>query len=343
MTRKIMAAIFAVTVSTFGVGSASAQVLINAGGATFPEPIYSKWFNEFKKKTGAQINYQPQGSGFGISAVIAGTVDFGASDRPMTDKEIADFHGKHGSNILAFPTVLGANVAVYNIKGVTQSLNLSGQTLAGIFLGKITKWNDPAIANDNKGVNLPVDSIVVVHRTDGSGTTFVWTDYLTKVSPDWEKGPGRGQSVEFPVGLGAKGSEGVAGQVKQTLNSIGYVELTYAVQNKMTYAKVKNAAGVFAEPTLGAITSAAAGAVQAIPDDFRVSITNAPGKDSYPISTFTWLLIPDQFADANKKKAIIDFIKWALADGQNLAEPLYYAKLPKSVVDKEMKAIAKFK
>jgi phosphate transport system substrate-binding protein len=343
MTRKIMAAIFAVTVSTFGVGIASAQVLINAGGATFPEPIYSKWFNEFKKKTGAQINYQPQGSGFGISAVIAGTVDFGASDRPMTDKEIADFHGKHGSNILAFPTVLGANVAVYNIKGVTQSLNLSGQTLAGIFLGKITKWNDPAIANDNKGVNLPADSIVVVHRTDGSGTTFVWTDYLTKVSPDWEKGPGRGQSVEFPVGLGAKGSEGVAGQVKQTLNSIGYVELTYAVQNKMTYAKVKNAAGVFAEPTLGAITSAAAGAAQAIPDDFRVSITNAPGKDSYPISTFTWLLIPDQFADAGKKKAIVDFIKWALADGQNLAEPLYYAKLPKSVVDKEMKAIAKIK
>jgi phosphate transport system substrate-binding protein len=334
MTRKIRAVFIVVALAmTLGAGVASAQVLINAGGASFPEPIYSKWFNEFKKKTGAQINYQPQGSGFGISAVTAGTVDFGASDRPMTDKEIADFHDKRKSNVLAFPTVLGANVAVYNIKGITQSLNFSGPALAGIFLGKITKWNDPAIAGDNKGVNLPGDSIVVVHRTDGSGTTFVWTDYLTKVSPEWEKGPGRGQSVEFPVGLGGKGNEGVAGQVKQTPNAIGYVELTYAIQNKMPYGRVKNAAGVFAEATLPAITAAAAGAAKSIPDDFRVSITNAPGKTAYPISSFTWLLIPNPAKDSTNGKVIIDFLKWML-EHQNEASSLYYAPLPASVAQK---------
>jgi phosphate transport system substrate-binding protein len=338
MIRKLSGAILGLA---FLAGVVSAQTLINAGGATFPEPIYSKWFSEFKKKTGAQINYQPQGSGFGISAITAGTIDFGASDRPMTDKEIQAFLEKRKSNILAFPTVLGANVAVYNIKGVSQSINFTGPALAGIFLGKITKWNDPAIAGENKGVTLPAADIVVVHRTDGSGTTFVWTDYLSKVSKDWEAGPGRGQSVNFPVGLGGKGSEGVAGQVKNTPNSIGYVELAYALQNKMTYGKVKNAAGAFAEPSLKAITAAAAGAEKDIPPDFRVSITNAPGKDAYPISTFTWLLIPDKISDAGKKKAIVDLLTWALQDGQALAEPLSYARLPKSIVDKEIKAIAK--
>jgi phosphate transport system substrate-binding protein len=338
MTRKLSGAMLLVALT---VGIASAQVLINAGGATFPAPVYSKWFDEFKKKTGAQINYQPQGSGFGVSAVTAGTVDFGASDRPMTDDEIKKFADARKSNILHFPTVLGANVAVYNLPGVTQSLNFTGPALAGIFLGKIKKWNDPAIASENKGVNLPNADIVPVHRTDSSGTTFVWTDYLSKVSPEWEKGPGRGQAVEFPGGLGGKGSEGVSGQVKNTPNSIGYVELTYAIQNKMPYGKVKNAAGTFAEPSLAAVTAAAAGAAKSMPADFRVSITNAPGKDAYPISTFTWLLIPDKFADAGKKKAIVDLLTWALADGQKLAEPLSYAKLPQSVVDQEKKAISK--
>jgi len=339
MLRKPSGAIFALVMLV--AGAAPAQTLINAGGATFPAPIYSKWFDEFGKKTKAQINYQPQGSGFGISAITAGTIDFGGSDRPMTDDELKAFRDKHGYGILHFPTVLGANVAVYNIKGVTQSLNLTGQTLAGIFLGKITKWNDPAIANDNKGVNLPNAQIVVVHRSEASGTTFVWTDFLAKVSPDWEKSPGRGQAVEWPTGLGAKGSEGVAGQVKQQPNSIGYVELTYAVQNKMPYAKIKNPAGVFADASLAGVTAAAAGLANKMPEDFRISITNAPGKDAYPISTFTYLLIPEKIPDAGKKKAIVDFVKWALTDGQNEAETLYYAKLPKSVVDKELKTITK--
>jgi phosphate transport system substrate-binding protein len=341
MTGRIYGAICAIALFA---GLVSAQS-ITAGGATFPAPIYSKWFDEYKKKTGVQINYQPNGSGFGISAVTAGTVDFGASDRPMTDDEIKAFHDKHnGANILHFPTVLGANVAVYNIPKVAASLNLTGDALAAIFLGKITKWNDPAITSVNKGVDLPNADIVVVHRTDGSGTTFVWTDYLSKASAAWKSGPGTGQSVEFPVGLGAKGSEGVAGQVKQKANSIGYVELTYAIQNKMPYAKIKNGTGEFADATLAGVTAAAAGAAKSIPDDFRVSITNAPGKGAYPISTFTWLLIPDTIADPAKKKAIVEFLKWSLTeDAQKLAEPLYYARLPKSVIDKEAKAIAKIK
>jgi phosphate transport system substrate-binding protein len=237
--------------------------------------------------------------------------------------------------------VLGANVAVYNIPSVRQAINLTPEALAGIYLGKITKWNDPAIAGANQGVNLPNASIVVVHRTDGSGTTFVWTDYLSKVSPEWKSGPGTGQMVSFPIGLAGKGSEGVAGLVKQQANSIGYVELTYAIQNKLPYAKIKNSAGTFAEANMAAVTAAAAGAAKSMPEDYRVSIVNAPGKEAYPTSTFTYLLIPEKISDQGKKKAIVDLLKWALTDGQKLADSLDYAPLPKSINDKELKAISK--
>lgn len=326
------------TALTMGVASAQ-QVLINAAGATFPYPMYSKWFDEYHKKANAQINYASIGSGGGIAQVTAGTVDFGASDGPMTDEQIKAFQDKRGTAILHFPTVLGAVVPTYNIPGVTGSLNFTGEALAGIYLGKITKWNDPELTKANPGVKLPSDNIVVVHRSDGSGTTYIWTDYLSKVSKEWDMNVGKATSVKWPVGLGGKGNEGVSGSVQQTANSIGYVELIYAIQNKMTYGKVKNAAGDFIQATLASVTAAAAGAT--MPDDFRVSITNAPGKTAYPISSFTWLLIPAKMADPAKKKAITGFLSWMMTDGQKMTEALAYAPLPKAVVTKEMKAIAK--
>jgi phosphate transport system substrate-binding protein len=345
MTRKLKRSICAFVLlagAASMAGVASAQTMLTGGGATFPEPIYSKWFHEYEKKTKVQINYQSQGSGFGIQQVTAGTIDFGASDRPMTDDEIKGYKDKHGgSGILHFPTVLGANVAIYNVDGVTTSLNLTPESLAAIFLAKITKWNDPAIANDNKGVNLPSANITVVHRTDSSGTTFVWTDYLTSASPEWKAGPGKGQMVQFPVGMAAKGSEGVAGLVKQQKNSIGYVELTYAKQNKIQYAKIKNSAGVFAEATMAGVTASAARAIKDMPADYRISIVNQAGKDVYPISTFTYLLIPEKIADAGKKKAIVDFLRWALTEGQKQAPTLDYAPLPKQIADRELKDLAK--
>jgi phosphate transport system substrate-binding protein len=338
---RMSSAIIAIA-SVIGVGSqvASAQLLINGAGASFPYPVYSKWFDEYHKKTGIQINYQSIGSGGGIQQVIAGTVDFGASDGPMTPEQMKEFHDKHGFDILHFPTVMGATVVIYNLPGVSATLNFTPEALAGIFLGKITKWNDPAIAGPNPGVKLPGNDIVVVHRSDSSGTTFNWTDYLSKVSPEWEKMVGRGTAVKWPVGLGAKGSEGVSGQVKQTPNSIGYVELTYAIQNKMSFGKVKNSAGEFVLADLNGVTAAAA-SVKDMPDDFRVSITNAPGKASYPISTFTWLLIPSKISDPAKNKAIKDFLQWMLTTGQTMVEDLHYAPLPKPVVAKVEKAIAK--
>jgi len=325
-----------------GVTAACAQqVLINAGGATFPYPIYSKWFDEYHKKfPNLAINYASIGSGGGIAQVTAGTVDFGASDGPMTDAAIKEFQAKRGSAILHFPTVLGADVPTYNIPGVTASLNFTGDALAGIFLGKITKWNDPEIANANPGVKLPSNNIVVVHRSDNSGTTFIWTDYLSKVNKEWEMKVGRGTGVNWPVGLGGKGNEGVSGSIQQTANSVGYVELAYAIQNKMTYGKVKNAAGEFIQANLASVTAAAAG-MKEMPEDFRVSITNAPGKGAYPISSFTWLLIPSKIADPAKKKAIKDFLAWMLADGQKMTAALLYAPLPQAVVAKEIKAIDK--
>jgi phosphate transport system substrate-binding protein len=334
------------TLAVLALGMALAQnVLINGAGATFPYPMYSKWFDEYHKKfPNLQFNYQSIGSGGGIQQVTQGTVDFGATDGPMNETQLKDFAAKHGgSGILHFPTVMGADVPAYNLPGVSQALNFTAEALAGIFLGKITKWNDPELMKANPGVKLPANDIIVVHRSDGSGTTYVWVDYLSKVSKEWETKVGRGTSVNWPVGLGGKGNEGVAGQIRQTPNSIGYIELIYAVQNKISYGKVKNASGAFVEASLASVTAAAAGAAKEMPDDFRVSITNAPGKDAYPISSFTWLLIPEKISDATKKKAITSFLTWMLADGQNMTEPLAYARLPKLVVDKEQKAIAKIK
>ena len=315
-------------------------LLINGAGATFPYPIYSKWFDVYHTKNpNFQFNYQSVGSGAGIKQVTEGTVDFGATDGPMNDDQLKAFQDKHGSGILHFPTVLGAAVPTYNVEGVSVPLNFTPDALAGIFLGKVTKWNDPAIAGANKGVSLPAADIIVVHRSDGSGTSYIWTDYLSKVSDEWKSKVSKGTSVNWPVGLGGKGNEGVTGLVKQTPNSIGYVELIYAVQNNIPYGTVKNSSGNFVKADLASVTAAASGAAKEMPDDFRVSITNAPGKTAYPISSFTWLLIPQKFQDAGKRDAIKGFLKWMLNDGQDSVETLSYAKLPKEVVEKEKKAI----
>jgi len=319
-----------------------AALSINGAGASFPYPMYSKWFDEYQKKNpSVQINYQSIGSGGGIKQVTEGTVDFGASDGPMNDEQLKAFQDKHGFGILHFPTVLGAVVPTYNIPGVTAALNFTPEALAGIFLGKITKWNDPLIAGPNKGINLPDADIVVVHRSDGSGTTYVWTDYLSKVSEEWKNKVGKGASPNWPVGLGGKGNEGLTGQIKNAPNSIGYVELIYAVSNNIPYGSVKNSSGNFVKADLAGVSAAAAAAAKTMPDDFRVSITDPPGKTAYPIASFTWLLIPEKFSDAAKRDAIKGFLTWMLADGQNYAEQLSYAKLPKEVVAKEKKALAK--
>jgi len=339
---KRIAGFLVVALAIGGAVWAQGALSINGAGATFPYPMYSKWFDEYhKKNANLQINYQSIGSGGGIKQVTEGTVDFGATDGPMNDDQLKAYQEKHGSGILHFPTVMGAVVPTYNITGIDAALNFTPEALAGVFLGKITKWNDPAIADANKGVKLPAEDIVVVHRADGSGTTYCWTDYLSKVSDEWKTKVGKGTSVNWPVGLGGKGNEGVTGTVKNTPNSIGYVELIYAESNKIPYGNVKNATGAFVKPSLEAVSAAAVGAAKDIPDDFRVSITNAPGKASYPISTFTWLLVPEKFSDAAKRDAIKGFLKWALADGQSYAEALSYAKLPKEVVAKETKAIDK--
>jgi phosphate transport system substrate-binding protein len=339
MLKKLSALLVVALTAALSLYSQGA-LLINGAGATFPYPIYSKWFDEYHKAHGnAQINYQSVGSGAGIKQVTEGTVDFGASDGPMNDEQIKAFQDKHGSPILHFPTVLGAVVPTYNIPGVSATLNFTPDALAGIFLGHVTKWNDPLIAGANKGVNLPAKDIVVIHRSEGSGTTYIWTDYLSKVSDDWKNKVGKGTSINWPVGLGGKGSEGLTGLVKQTPNSFGYVELTYAAQNNIPYGTVKNSAGTFVKADLASVSAAAAGSAKELPDDFRVSITNGPGKNAYPISSFTWLLIPAKFSDAGKRDAIKDFVKWAITDGQGLVEPLSYAKLPKEVVAKELKAI----
>ena len=318
---------------------AQAQMLINGAGATFPAPIYTKWFSDYASvDTSIHINYQPQGSGAGINQVTSGTVDFGATDGPMTDEEIS----KGKIKVLHFPTVMGAVVATYNIPGVTVQLNFTQEALVGIFLGKITKWNDPAIASANKGVKLPNESITVAHRADSSGTSFVFTDFLSTASPEWAspKGPGRGKSVNWPVGLASKGNDGVTGLVKQQPNSIGYVDQIFAVTNKLLFGKIQNKAGQFIQPSSDSVAAAAASTAKAMPADFRISIVNAPGKDAYPISTFTWLLIPTQIQDATKKKALVGFLNWMLTKGQDSVESLDYVRLPKEVVAKEQKAIS---
>jgi len=313
------------------------HIMLTGAGATFPYPIYSKWFSDYNKiHSDIEINYQSIGSGGGIRQILAGTVDFGASDAPMTDEQL----GQAKTKILHFPTVLGAVVPTYNIPGFSQELRFTGTLLADIYLGKITKWNDPAIAKYNEGINLPAQDIVVVHRSDGSGTSYVWTDYLSKISTEWATKVGKNTSVNWPVGLGGKGNEGVAGLVKQTPGAMGYVELIYAVQNKLPYGRVRNAAGVFVKATLGSVTAAAAGIATTMPEDFRVSITNAPGETAYPISSFTYLLIPSKIEDALKRNIIRGFLLWMLNDGQEDAEPLSYAPLPKEVVARELKQIS---
>jgi phosphate transport system substrate-binding protein len=312
--------------------------LINGAGASFPYPIYSKWFDEYHKlHPDVQINYQSIGSGGGIRQVLAGTVDFGATDGPMSDEQL----GQAKSKILHFPTVLGAVVPTYNIPGVSQELKFTPDALAGIYLGKITKWNDEELTRANPGVNLPGDDIVVVHRSDGSGTSYVWTDYLSKISEEWKTKVGKSTSVNWPVGLGGKGNEGVAGLVKQTPNAIGYVELIYAIQNKLPYGLVRNSSGNFIRADLASTTAAAA--AKEMPDDFRVSITNPAGKNAYPIASFTWLLVPATIEDGVKRQVIVDFLHWMLTEGQEHAEPLAYARLPKEVVAKEMRAISEIK
>jgi phosphate transport system substrate-binding protein len=311
------------------------QTTLNGAGATFPYPMYSKWFSEYHKlHPEIQVNYQPIGSGGGIRQVIAGTVDFGATDGPMTDDQLKEAKAK----ILHLPTVLGADVPAYNIPGVSVELKFTPEALAGIFLGKIAKWNDKAITSANPGINLPDRDIVVVHRSDGSGTTYIWTDYLSKISAEWLSEVGRGTSVKWPIGLGGKGNEGVAGMIRQLPGSIGYIELIYAVQNNITYGSVKGAAGNFVKASLDSVTAAAASAPK-MPPDFRVSITNAPGKDAYPISSFTWLLIPEQSKDAAKGKILADFLNWMVTDGQKMTAALSYAPLPEAVVQKEKEAI----
>src|ERR1700758_909787 len=288
------------------------QTTLNGAGATFPYPIYSKWFSEYHKlHPEVQINYQSIGSGGGIRQVTAGTVDFGASDMPMTDKQLQESKTK----LLNIPTVLGADVPAYNVPGVSAEVKFTPAALAGIFLGKITKWNDKEITSANPGVNFPDRDIIVVHRSDGSGTSFIWTDYLSKISSDWKNQVGSDTSVKWPVGMGGKGNEGVAGFVRQLPGSIGYVELIYAVQNKITYGSVRNSAGTFVKASLESVTAAAASGPK-MPADFRVSITNAPGKTAYPISSFTWLLIPEQAKDPKKGKIIADFLDWMVTDGQ---------------------------
>jgi phosphate transport system substrate-binding protein len=332
-TRKLFVGVFLALLVAAGTPAWAQN--INAAGATFPYPIYSKWFDEYHKMHAAvQINYQSIGSGGGITQLLAKTVDFGASDGPMSDEQL----GQAGFKILHFPTVLGGAVPSYNVSGVATDLKFTPETLAGIYLGKITKWNDPAIASVNPGVKLPANDIVVVYRADGSGTTYIWSDYLSKVSDEWKAKVGKGTSIKWPVGIGGKGNEGVSGLIKQTPDSIGYVELIYAVQNHLPYGLVKNASGVFVKATLEGVSAAAAGAT--IPDDFRVSITNAPGKAAYPIASFTWLLIPAKIDDAAKRDAIKGFLTWMMTSGQQFCEPLAYAKLPKEVVAREQKAIA---
>jgi phosphate transport system substrate-binding protein len=332
--------IAAIGVAALVVGAAAQTMQINGAGATFPNPIYSKWFSEYNKMHGnVQINYQPIGSGGGIRQISSQTVFFGATDGPMSNDQLLAAPGK----ILHFPTVLGGVVPVYNIPGVTAELKFTGAVLADIYLGKITKWNDPAITKLNAGVNLPSTDITVAHRSDGSGTTYIFVDYLAKVSPEWKMKVGVANAVNWPAGVGGKGNEGVAGLVTQSPGAIGYVELIYALQNKISYGSVQNMAGEFVKSSVQSVTAAAAAAAKQMPADFRVSITNAPGTGVYPISSFTWLLLYESPKDKAQAKTMVEFVKWALTDGQKFCSDLGYAPLPASVVQMEMASLAKIK
>ncbi len=319
-------------------GMALAQTTLNGAGATFPYPIYSKWFSEYHKAhPDVEVNYQSIGSGGGIRQVTAGTVDFGASDGPMTDEQLQQSKIK----IVHIPTVLGAVVPAYNVPGVNGEIKFPPDVLANIFLNKITNWNDKAIAAANPGMKFPDQSIIVVHRSDGSGTTYIFTDFLSKVSPEWQQIAGKGTAVKWPVGLGGKGNEGVAGMIRQTPGAIGYIELIYAMQNNINYGSVKNSSGQFVKASLESVTAAASGVK--MPNDYRVSITNPPGKTAYPIASFTWLLVPQPYKDQNKGKIITDFLSWELDNGQPMAASLSYAPLPKEVADKVRATIKSLK
>ena len=334
MTRRIALCLLCLALALPVLGQTTQ---LNGAGATFPYPIYSKWFSEYNKiHSNVQINYQSIGSGGGINQLKAGTVDFGASDMPLKDDKVKEIPVP----FVQLPTVLGSVVPSYNIPGIAAELKFTPQALAGIYLGKITKWNDPAIAKANPGVKLPDKPIVVIHRSDGSGTTFVWSDYLSKVSPEWKSSVGSNTSVNWPVGLGGKGNEGVSGLVRQMDGSLGYVELIYALQNNIPFGVVQNAAGNFVKASLQSTTAAAA-AAKFTPSDFRVSITNAPGKDAYPIASFTYLLVPTHWKDAGKQKIMVDFLHWMLKDGQQMVEKLDYAKLPQNLVQMEEATIQK--
>jgi len=331
MMRRIVLVCLALAIAVPALG----QTTLNGAGATFPNPMYSKWFSEYHKLHGdVEINYQAIGSGGGIRQVLAGTVDFGASDGPMSDDQLSQAKIK----ILHIPTVLGAVVPAYNVPGVKEEVKFTPDVLADIFLGKISNWNDPRIAKANSEIKFPNQDIVVAHRSDGSGTTYIFTDYLSKVSSDWQSQVGKGTSVRWPKGLGGKGNEGVTGMIRQIPGSIGYIELIYAIQNNVPYGVVQNAGGAFVKASLDSVTAAAA-SVKSMPADFRVSITNAPGKDAYPISSFTWLLIPVKSKDAAKGKIIVDFLNWMLDDGQKMTAALSYAPLPSGVVGKVKVAV----
>ena len=337
--KRWQMAMVAAGVLALGAGLAAQKVQITGAGATFPAPIYSKWFSEYNRlHPNIEVNYQPIGSGGGIKQISSNTVFFGASDGPMTNDQLLAAPGK----LMHFPTVLGGVVPVFNVNGVSQ-LKFTGPLLADIFIGKITKWNDPAIGKVNPGVKLPGDDITVVHRSDGSGTTYIWADYLAKVSPEWKQKVGVSTSVNWPVGLGGKGNEGVAGIVRQTPGAIGYVELIYALQTKISYGPVQNMAGEFVNASLDSVTAAAAGAAGKMPADFRVSITNAPGKGVYPISSFTWLLLYENPKDKATARTFNQFMTWMLTDGQKYTRDLGYAPLPANVVQMEMAALKKIK
>jgi len=339
MKRKLIIAM--VLLGSLFSMHAEAQVKLNGAGATFPYIIYSKWFDLYHKKTGIEFNYQAIGSGGGVKQVTEGTVDFGASDAFLSNKQLKAIKQKRGTAVLHIPTVMGAVVVSYNLPSVGMGLKLTPDVLADIFLGKIKMWNDKRIKKINKGKKLPKRPILVVHRSDGSGTTHIFTDYLSKVSKSWKKKVGVGKAVDWPIGLGGKGNDGVAGLVKQTEGSIGYVELAYAVQNKLSYASLKNRAGKYVKPTFDAVSAAAAGFMKDMPSDLRVSIVNAGGAKSYPIAGMTWLLVYQNMKDKKKAKALKDFILWALDEGESYAKDLHYAPLPKEVISMCKKQVAK--
>ena len=345
--QKVCAAVSLLTLAALLISAPDVRadaVVINGDGSTFAYPMYAKWIEEYQKTDpGVRLSYQSLGSGKGIHDVMLGTVDFGGTDGPLNKVQMLDFSTHRNCEVLHFPTALGADVPIYNIPGVIQQLNFTPEALAGIYLGNITKWDDPKIAKANPGVSLPSHEIAVIYRQDGSGSTYIWTDYLSKVSPEWKERVGRGISVSWPLGQAAKGNQGVVRLVVQTAYSIGYAELTYAVQNHLLYGNVQNQAGQFVRAGFASVTAAAAGAAQNMPDDFRVSITNAPGKDAYPISSFTWVLIPSEIADPAKKAALVGFLRWGLTKGQDFLEPLSYARLPPDVIAKEERALSKIR